>query len=56
MTSVQTCTLVLPSKMNSTASRQLATPPMPEIGKRKSGSRPNCATICSAIGLTAEPQ
>ena len=37
MMAVQTCTLVEPSAMNSAASRQLAMPPMPEIGRPNFG-------------------
>ena len=55
MTAVQTWTLVEPSAMNSAASRQLAMPPMPEIGTMP-GSRASAATMWSAIGLTAGPQ
>ena len=32
MAAVQTCTVPAPSAMNSAASRQVAMPPMPEIG------------------------
>ena len=54
---VQTCTLVAPSAMNSAASRQVAMPPMPEIGRpAHSGSRAISPTMRSAIGFTAVPQ
>jgi hypothetical protein len=57
MAAVQTCTLPAPSAMNSAASRQVAMPPMPEIGMpRVSGSRAISATMFMAIGLTAGPQ
>ena len=56
MAAVQTWTLVEPSAMNSAASRQVAMPPIPEIGIFTRGSRASAATMCSAIGLTAGPQ
>ena len=56
MTAVHTCTLVAPSAMNSAASRQVAMPPMPEIGTVMRGSRASAATMWSAIGFTAGPQ
>ena len=56
MTSVHTCTVLLPSRMNSTASRQLHTPPMPLMGRPNSLCRASAATMCSAIGFTAAPQ
>jgi len=42
--------------MNSAASRHVAMPPMPEIGKPTSGSAAQACTILSAIGFTAGPQ
>ena len=57
MAAVQTCTVPAPSAMNSAASRQVAMPPMPEIGRpRVAGSRAISATMLSAIGFTAGPQ
>ncbi len=56
MTAVHTCTLVDPSAMNSAASRQLDTPPMPLIGMPIPGSRARAASMWSAMGFTAGPQ
>jgi hypothetical protein len=58
MTAVHTCTLVAPRAMNSAASRQLAMPPMPEMGTVTRGSRVEASwlTMKSAIGFTAGPQ
>ena len=57
MAAVQTCTVPAPSAMKSSASRQVPTPPMPEIGRPAvKGSRAISATMFSAIGFTAEPQ
>ncbi|MMZ64283.1 hypothetical protein D1872_265960 [compost metagenome] len=42
--------------MNSTASCQEDTPPIPEIGTLTSGVRAHSATIFSAMGFTAGPQ
>jgi hypothetical protein len=41
--------------MNSAASRQVCTPPMPEMGSPRT-SRAMAATMCSAMGFTAGPQ
>ncbi len=41
--------------MNSAASRQVAMPPMPEMGSPRT-SRARAATMWSAIGFTAGPQ
>src|SRR5215471_9108941 len=54
MAAVQTWTDVAPSSMNSTASRQLAMPPMPEMGIATALATDE--TMCSAMGLTAGPQ
>src|SRR5437763_6039559 len=56
MTAVQTCTVVAPRSRNSAASRQLETPPIPDIGILISRSLAIDETIFSAIGLTAGPQ
>src|ERR1051325_5202734 len=57
MAAVQTWTVPASSAMNSAASRQVAMPPMAEIGRpRVDASRAISATMCSAIGLTAGPQ
>ena len=56
MIAVQTWTLVEPSAMNSAASRQVAMPPMPEMGSPTSGSAAQRCTMFSAIGFTAGPQ
>jgi hypothetical protein len=42
--------------MNSAASRQVATPPIPEIGIWTSLSPAVAASMFSAIGFTAGPQ
>jgi hypothetical protein len=52
---VHTCTVDDPSARNSAASRHVAIPPIPEMGRRGT-SRAIAATMCSAIGLTAGPQ
>src|ERR1035437_7166925 len=49
MAAVQTCTVVQPSSMNSAASRQPETPPMPEMGRPASGSEAICCTRWSAV-------
>src|SRR6266481_5698284 len=56
MMAVQTCTLVEPRAMNSAASRQLAMPPMPEIGSWTSESAAQLWTMLRAMGFTAGPQ
>ena len=56
MTAVQTWTVLAPRRKNSTASRHVPTPPMPEIGSWKRGSRARAAHMCSAMGRTAGPQ
>ncbi len=53
ITAVQTCTLVEPISMNSAASRQVAMPPIPEIGTVTCGSRAQSPTMFSAIGLSS---
>src|SRR5579872_7100402 len=56
MAAVQTWTEVEPSSMNSTASCQLATPPIPEIGIPTFGCLATDDTMWSAIGFTDGPQ
>src|SRR5437763_10919175 len=56
MTAVQTCTVVAPRSRNSAASRQLETPPIPDIGILISRSLAIDETIFNAIGFTAGPQ
>ena len=56
ITAVQTCTLVEPISMNSTASRQSEIPPIPEIGMPTPASFAQAPTMLSAIGFTAAPQ
>src|ERR1035441_4878458 len=56
MAAVHTCTVPQPSRMNSAASRQPETPPMPEMGMPTSGSEAICCTRWSAMGLMAGPQ
>src|SRR5260370_41026591 len=56
MTAVHTCTVVAPRSRNSAASRQLETPPIPDIGILISRSLAIDETIFNAIGFTAGPQ
>src|SRR3990172_276973 len=56
MTLVPTWTVVAPTSMNSTASRQSAMPPIAEIGSRTSGSDATAEVMFRAIGLTAGPE
>ena len=56
ITAVHTCTLEAPRRRNSTASRQVEMPPIPLMGRRKSGLRPSSPVMNSAMGFTAGPQ
>src|SRR5437870_5484740 len=56
MTEVHTCTVVDPSAMTWAAYRQVARPPIPEMGMPTAGAAAQAATMLSAMGFTAGPQ